>query len=89
MPKIVISHDVTDVETWLTFNTERAAAIAGMGGREVVDHVAHDGTNNVAVSAEVDDVESLLAAIASPPADLAEAMARHGVIPPLTVYVEK
>jgi hypothetical protein len=38
-----------------------------MGGRHVVDHVAHDGSNRVAISAEIDDVEAMLAAIASPP----------------------
>jgi hypothetical protein len=89
MPQIVITHDVADVQMWLTFKSERADAISGMGGRQVVDHAAQDGSNRVAVSAEVDEVEAVLAAIASPPADLAAAMERHGVIPPLTVYFEK
>jgi hypothetical protein len=89
MPKIVITHDVADVETWLTFKSERADAISGMGGSQVVDHVAHDGSKNVAVSAEIDDVDALVAAIASPPPELADAMQTHGVLPPLTVYVER
>jgi hypothetical protein len=29
------------------------------------------------------------AALASPPPELAAAMERHGVIPPLTVFIEK
>jgi hypothetical protein len=89
MPRIVITHDVADVQMWLTFKSERADAISAMGGRQVVDHAAHDGGNRVAVSAAVDEVEAVLAAIASPPADVAAAMERHGVIPPLTVYIEK
>jgi hypothetical protein len=60
-----------------------------MGGTNVADHVANDGSNKVAVSAEVDDVEAFLAAVASPPADLLAAMQRHGVVPPLTAYVER
>ena len=89
MPKLVITHDVADVDTWLKFKSERTGAISEMGGRHVVDHVAHDGSNRVAISAEIDDVEAMLAAIASPPPDLLGTMERHGVIPPLTVYVEK
>lgn len=89
MPKIVITHDVADVDTWLKYQGERADAISGMGGTNVVDHVAHDGSKRVAVSAEVDDVDAVMAAIASAPPDLLAAMERHGVIPPLTTYVER
>jgi hypothetical protein len=55
----------------------------------VVDHVAQDGSNAVAVTVDVDDVDVVLAAVASPPPELADAMERHGVIPPLTFYVAK
>jgi hypothetical protein len=89
MPKIVITHDVADVDTWLEFKSERADAVSGMGGRDVVDHVAHDGSNRVALSVEIDDVDAMVAAIASPPPELLGAMERHGVIPPLTVYIER
>jgi hypothetical protein len=89
MPKMVITHDVADVDTWLKFKSERADAVSGMGGRHVVDHVANDGSNRVALSVEIDEVEAMLAAIASPPPELLGAMERHGVIPPLTVYVER
>ena len=89
MPKIVITHDVADVETWLKYHGERADAISGMGGTNVVDHVAHDGSTRVAVSADVDDVEAVVAAIASPPPELLAVMGQHGVIPPLTTYVAK
>jgi hypothetical protein len=41
------------------------------------------------VAADVEDVEEVLAAIASPSAELADGMQRHGVIPPLAVYIEK
>ena len=89
MAKIVINNNVVDVYSWLKFKSERAEAIAGMGGVNVVDHVAQDGSNAVAIASDVGDVEAVLAALSSPPAELASAMERHGVLPPLTVYVER
>ena len=89
MPKMIITHNVVDVDTWLSFKEERAGAIAAMGGSKVVDHVAQDGSNAVALSANVEDVAAVLAGLASPPPELHAAMERHGVLPPLTVYVEK
>ena len=89
MPRIVVTHGVADVDTWLGFNAERAEAMAGLGGRNVVDHVAVDGGNMVAVSADVDDVERVLAVLGAPPPEIAEVMERHGVQPPLTAFVER
>lgn len=89
MAKVVITHNVVDVDSWLNGKSERAETIAGMGGANVVDHVAQDGSSSVAVSCEVDDVAGLIAATASPTPEVAEAMQRHGVVPPLAVYVEK
>lgn len=88
MPKLVITHGVADVDTWLGFKEERAEAIAGLGGSDVVDHVAHDGSSTVAISANVTDVEAMMAALASPPPELAAAMEKHGVLPPVSAYVE-
>ena len=89
MPRMAITHGAVDVENWLSFKAERAEAIAGMGGLNAVDLVAEDGSNAVAIIADVDDPAAVLAALASPPAELGEAMGRHGVVPPLTTYVEK
>ncbi len=88
MPKMVITHNVVDVDNWLQYKAERAAAIAALGGSNAVDHVAFDGGNVVAISADVDDAAAMMAALASPPAEVASAMERHGVIPPLTAFVE-
>ena len=82
MPKVVITHKVVDVDTWLKGKSERAKQIAGMGGTNVEDHVAQDGSNSIAVTCD-GDVERIMAAIANPPAELAAAMQRHGVVPPL------
>ena len=90
MPKIIITHNVVDVERWLSFKAERAEAINSLGGGgNVVDHVAQDGSSSVAISVEVKDLEAVLSAIASPPPELGAHMEKHGVIPPLAVYVER
>jgi hypothetical protein len=89
MPKVIITHDVADVDTWLKGKADRAESVNTMGGSNVVDHVAQDGSNKIAVSAHADDVDALMAAITSPPPEILARMQEHGVIPPLTVYVER
>ena len=89
MAKVVLTHAVEDVERWLGFKGERAASIGAMGGSNVVDHVAADGGKNVAISMDVADPAAFQAGLASPPPELAAAMQRHGVIPPVTALVEK
>lgn len=88
MPRIVVTHDVADVDAWLQFKEERADAITTLGGSNVVDHVAHDGSKTVAVATEIDDVAGFMAALASPPPEMLAIMQRHGVMPPFAVYVE-
>ena len=51
--------------------------------------MAHDGSKSVAISADVDDLAAVMATIASPPPEMAATMERHGVVPPLAVYVAK
>jgi hypothetical protein len=86
---VVLTHAVEDVERWLGFKSERATVIGAMGATNVVDHVAADGSKNVAVSMDVADIGPLQAALASPPPELADGMQRHGVIPPVIAHVEK
>lgn len=88
MPKVVIMHKVVDVERWLKGKAERAAVV-GAYATDVTDHVAMDGSNNIAVTADVHDMAGAEAMMASPSPEDATAMERHGVIPPLTVYIEK
>lgn len=89
MPKMVVAHNVVDVDRWLKGESERADAMGLMRGVNVVGHVAQDGSNAVAISSDVDDVEAMLTALSSPPAEMAATMEGHGVLPPLTVYVER
>ena len=88
MPKVVISHAVKDVDTWLKGKEERAATF-GAFATNVTDHVAIDGSNNVAITADIHDMAGAQAVMASPSPEQAAAAERHGVINPITVYIEK
>jgi len=87
MPKVVLTHGVVDVDRWLRGKADRAAAIESGSGSNVTDYVAHDGSNNVAISADVQDLEAMQAMLASPSPDVLARMEEHGVVPPITVYV--
>jgi hypothetical protein len=89
MARIVVVHDVEDVDNWLRHKSERADAITNMGATNVVDYVAHDGSKTVAISAEGEDVDAFAAATASPGPELMDAMQRHGVLPPVKFFVER
>jgi hypothetical protein len=88
MPRVVVTHAVEDIERWLQGKAERAAAIESGTGSDVTDYVARDGSNNIAVTADVSDVAALQSMLATPSAEIAATMAAHGVVPPITAYVE-
>ena len=66
MARIVAVHGVEDIPRWLEGKAERAAAIESGSGSNVTDFVAADGSNNVAVSADVADMDELGAMLGSP-----------------------
>ncbi|HEY3462849.1 MAG TPA: hypothetical protein VGK62_05285 [Gaiellaceae bacterium] len=83
MPKVVFTHAVVDVDRWLKGKADRGAL-----GDNVVDYVAEDGSNNIAISVDVDDLAALQAMLASPPPEIQAQLEEHGVITPITTYVE-
>ena len=88
MPKVVITHAVEDTDRWLQGKEGRRAAIESGTGSNVTDYVAADGSNNIAVTADVADVAALQGLLASPPPEVLAAMQAHGVVPPITAYLE-
>jgi len=88
MPKIVATHAVVDVERWLSGKTERAAAIESWSGSNVTDFVAEDGSSKIAITADIADLETMMALMASPSPEAMAAMEKHGVVPPITVYIQ-
>jgi hypothetical protein len=88
MTKVVITHAVKDIDHWLQGKAERAAAIESGTGSNVTDYVAQDGGNNIAITADVADVDAMTSLLSAPPAEVVAAMEAHGVVQPLTVYIE-
>jgi hypothetical protein len=88
MPRVVLTHAVVDIDRWLKGKAERAEAIESGSGTNVVDYVAHDGSNNIAVSADVGDLAAMQAMLTSPPPEMLARMEEHGVVPPITADVE-
>ena len=88
MPRVVITHAVVDVERWLNGKADRTATIESGSGSNVTDYVAADGSNNIAITADVADLAAMQAMLASPPPEVAEKMEAHGVVPPISAYVE-
>ena len=89
MPRVVITHAVEDIDRWLQGKGERAAAIESGTGSNVTDFVAADGSNKVAITAEVSDPATLQGMLASPSPEVLAAMQEHGVVQPITSYVER
>ena len=88
MPKVVITHAVQDIDRWLAGKSERAAAIESGSGTNVADYVSADGSTNVAITADVADVDAMQAMLAGPPPEVAAAMESHGVVQPITAYIQ-
>ena len=88
MPKVVLTHAVQNLDRWLQGKAERAAAIESGTGSNVTDYVAQDGSNNIAITADVADIAAMQTMLASPSPEVLSAMEAHGVVQPITVYVE-
>jgi hypothetical protein len=88
MPRVVLTHAVVDIERWLKGKAERAEAIESGSGSNVTDYVAEDGSNRIAVTADVSDLAAMQAMLASPPPEVLAGMEDHGVVPPITAYIE-
>jgi redox-regulated HSP33 family molecular chaperone len=86
MPKIVVTAAVKDVEAWLKFKPEMIAQMSAVAS-DGTSYVAMDG--RVASTWDVPDLEAFQAAQTAVSPEMAEAMERYGMIPPVTVYVEK
>jgi len=88
MPKVVITHAVEDIDRWLQGKAERAAAIEGGTGSNVTDYLAQDGSKNIAITADVADVDAMKSLLTAPSAEVAATMEAHGVVQPLRAYIE-
>ena len=88
MPKIVVTAAVKDVEAWLRFKPEFIAQLSAVAS-DGTSYVAMDGSNRVASTWDVPDMEAFQTAQTAASPEMAAAMEQYGMIPPVTVYIEK
>ena len=88
MPKLVVTHPVVNIERWLKGKAEAVESLAPYA-TNVTYHVAVDGSNNVALTADIHDMEGLQALMVSPPPWAVALDESYGVLPPTTAYIEK
>jgi hypothetical protein len=89
MPQIIVTAAVNDVEEWLKFKGEMVPAMSGVAS-DGASYVAADGSNQVASTWDVPDMEAFRAAQSSFAPELMAAAERAGMIPStMVVYVKK
>ena len=89
MPRIIVTAEVNNVEEWLKFKAEMAPAMVAVAS-DGSSYVAMDGSNRVASTWDVPDMETFQAAQSSLSSELASAAQRAGMIPStMVVYVKK
>ena len=88
MPKIVVTAAVKDVEGWLKFKPQLIAQMSAYAS-DGTSYVAADGSNRVATTWDVSDMEAFQAAQTAASPEMAAQMEQYGMIPPVTVYIEK
>jgi hypothetical protein len=89
MPQIIVTAKVNDVEEWLKYKAEMVPAISAVAS-DGASYVAMDGSNQVASTWDVPDMEAFQAAQSSFGPDLAAAAQRAGMIPStMVMYIKK
>jgi hypothetical protein len=89
MPKIIVTAAVNDVGEWLKFKAEMVPAMSAVAS-DGSSYVAMDGSNQVASTWDVPDMEAFQAAQNSSSPEVAAVAKRAGMIPStMVVYVKK
>ena len=87
MPTVVATHDVKDVDHWLS-SPKRAEFFGPLGARNIRTFVNPQDRSKVSVSMDVPDLDTMMAAVQSP--EGAAAMDHDGVLgETLVVYVQQ
>jgi len=89
VPQIIVTAAVKDVEEWLKFKAEMVPAMSAVAS-DGASYVAADGSNQVASTWDVLDMEAFQAAQNSFSSELAAEAERAGMIPStMVVYIKK
>jgi hypothetical protein len=89
MPQVIVTAAVNDVEEWLKFKADMVPAMSAVAS-DGSSYVAMDGSNEVASTWDVPDLEAFQTAQASFAPELAAAAKRAGMIPStMRIYVKR
>jgi hypothetical protein len=89
MPQIIVTAAVNDVEEWLKFKADMVPAMSAVAS-DGASYVAVDGSNQVASTWDVPDMEAFQTAQGAFGPELAAAAKRAGMIPStMVIYVKK
>jgi hypothetical protein len=89
MAKLIVTAAVNDVEEWLKFKEDMVPAMSAVAS-DGSSYVAMDGSNQVASTWDVPDMDAFRAAQSSFSGELAAAAQRAGMIPStVVVYIKR
>ena len=89
MAQVIVTAAVNDVEEWLKFKADMVPAMSAVAS-DGASYVAMDGSNRVASTWDVPDMDAFRAAQGSFSDELAAAAERAGMIPStVVVYIRK
>jgi hypothetical protein len=89
MPQIIVTAAVNDVEEWLRFKADMVPAMSAVAS-DGSSYVAMDGSNQVASTWDVPDLDAFQSAQAAFGPELAEAAKRAGMIPStVRIYIKR
>ena len=84
----MVTSAVKDVQAWVEFKPQLIAQMSAVAS-DGTSYVAADGSNRVASTWDVADLDAFQAAQTAVSPEMAAAMERYGMIPPVTVYIEQ
>jgi DNA-binding transcriptional ArsR family regulator len=86
MPTIMITHDVTDTDRWLS-SPKREEILPSLGASNIRTFVNPQDRTKVGLVMDIEDLDALFAALESPSEELTEAMTYDTVRPETMVVL--
>ena len=80
MPTIIVTHDVTDTDHWLS-SPKREEVLPSLGASNIRTFVNTQDRTKVGLVMEIADLDDFFAALKNPSDELAEAMSHDTVLP--------
>jgi hypothetical protein len=80
MPTVIAHHEVKDTKHWLS-SPRREEVLGPLGASNIRTFVNQQNPQQVAVLMDVADLDAMMAALASPSPELADAMESDTVLP--------